>query len=62
MISETYNSKSKLINKIFQIKKALLRAFDVIELVKKLILKSNCGTINITNSISYSLEIKAQCS
>jgi len=27
MISKTYNYKSKLINKIFQIKKALLRAF-----------------------------------
>jgi hypothetical protein len=28
MISKTYNSKSKLINKIFQIKKALKRAFN----------------------------------
>ena len=62
MISKTYNSKSKLINKIFQIKKALNRAFSTIDLEKKLILKSNCGTINITDGISYSLEIKAQCS
>ena len=59
MISETYNSKSKLANKIFQIKKALKRALDINDLLENLILKSNCGTINITNSISNSLEIKA---
>jgi len=29
MISETYISKSKLANKIFQIKKALYRAFNL---------------------------------
>ncbi|KGG03523.1 hypothetical protein EU99_1108 [Prochlorococcus marinus str. MIT 9321] len=29
MISKTYSPKSKLINKIFQIKKALYRAFNV---------------------------------
>ncbi len=60
MISKTYNSKSKLINKIFQIKKALNRAFiNVNDKLENLILESNCGTINITNSISNSLEIKA---
>ena len=59
MISETYNSKSKLANKIFQIKKALKRALDINDLLENLILKSNCGTINITNSICNSLEIKA---
>ena len=60
MISKTYNYQSKLINKIFQIKKALYRAFiNVNDKLENLILESNCGTINITNSISYSLEIKA---
>jgi len=30
MISETYNSKSKLINKIFQIKKALKKGLLIL--------------------------------